>query len=218
MKRKIFIILTFFLIFIAVLGCVKQLTKQFYMLNYDPNKLSPRNSANPYPIIIRLRPLSIEKAYTKPNIVYRQSAWEFDYYTDHLWAVRPADMITDLLFRHLEKIKLVETLVRRLDEKGTPDYELTGTILAIEEYNNKDEWYAHLTISFVLLDFKTGTAVYSRVFEKNKPVASKTPLEVVKVLSEATDMIASELMEDLDNVLYRITQKPVSAEIEVEEK
>jgi ABC-type uncharacterized transport system auxiliary subunit len=214
MKRKIFIILTFFLIFIAVLGCVKQLTKQFYMLNYTADRLSQRNSANPYPIIIRLRPFSIEKAYAKPNIVYRKSPYEFDYYPDHLWAVRPADMITDLIFSHLESIKLVETLVRRLDEKGTPDYELTGTILAIEEYNGPDMWYAHLRISFVLLDFKTGVAVYSRIFDQKRNVENKIPLEVVKVLSQLTDVIASLLMEDLDNLLYKNTQKSANAETE----
>ena len=209
MKRKILTASAALLIFIAIFGCVKPLAKKFYMLNYTPDRLSQRNSSTPYSIIIRLRPFLIEKAYAKPNIVYRRGAYEFDYYPDHLWAVRPADMVTDLLYSHLEGIKLIETLVRRLDEKGTPDYELSGTILAIEEYDSDDTWYARLKISFVLLDFKTGTAVYSRVFDQTREVTDKKPLGVVKVLSEIMDYTASLLVTDLDNFLYETTQKTV---------
>jgi ABC-type uncharacterized transport system auxiliary subunit len=124
-----------------------------------------------------------------------------DFYPDHLWAVRPADMITDLIFRHLEDVRLVDAITRRLDERS-PDFELSGTILAIEEFNSGDQWFAHLRISFVMTDFRTGNAVYSRTFSQTRIVPAKNPLSVVMTLSEVMAFIASLLMIDLDNVLY----------------
>jgi len=198
------IILGIFIILIIV-GCAKPLAKNFYVLNYTPDKLENRKSQTPYQRIIRLRPFAIEKAYAKTNIVYRENPYQLDYYPDQLWAVRPVDMITDLVFSHLESIKLVETLVRRLDEQGAPDYELSGTILAIEEYDSGDTWYAHLKISVVLTNYKTGKAVYSRIFDQTRVVGTKTPLSVVQTLSEIMDYISSLLMTDLDNFFFETT-------------
>jgi ABC-type uncharacterized transport system auxiliary subunit len=205
------IILCLFIVLI-IIGCGKPLAKNFYVLNYTPDKLDNRKSETPYLRTVRLRPLNIEKAYARTNIVYRENPYQLDYYPDHLWAVRPVDMITDLIYSHLESIKLVETLVRRLDEKGTPDYELSGTILAIEEYDSGDVWYAHLKISFVLTEFRTGTAVYSRIFDHTRKVEIQTPLSVVKTLSEIMDYIASLLMNDLDNFFFEVTQTSQTVE------
>jgi len=200
------------LLVLLIFGCARPLRKYFYVLNYVPDKLESRRSETPYPVSIRLRPLSIEKAYARANIVYRVNPFQLDYYSNHLWAVRPVDMITDLIFSHLESIRLVETLVRRLDEQGAPDYELSGTILALEEYDSGDTWYAHLRISMVLTDFRTGRAVYSRIFDKTRIVEQQTQLAVVMALSQTMDFIASLLMRDLDDFLFEATRTNLESE------
>jgi ABC-type uncharacterized transport system auxiliary subunit len=209
MKRKLKLISIFLILVAIILGCARPLHRHHYILNYVPGFFEKRGGKS-YPKTIRLRPLEIEKLYARPNIVYRENPFKVDFYPDHLWAVRPADMITDLIFNHLESVRLVETLVRRLDEKGTPDYELSGTIFAIEEYNSSDLWYAHLRISMVLTDFRTGRAVYSRMFSLTREVTTKTPLAVVKALSEIIDFIVSSLVVDLDHFLYNETRSNVS--------
>lgn len=200
-RKKMFVCLMICAVIFLLCSCAKQLAKNYYTLNYTPDNLENRKSETSYKKTIRLRPFAIEKAYAKPNIVYRENPYQLDYYSDHLWAVRPVDMISDLIFSHLESIQLVETLVRRLDEKGAPDYELSGTILAIEEYDSGNIWYAHLKISVVLTDYKTQTAIYSRVFDQTRQVETHTPIMVVQTLSEIMDYTASLLMSDLDNVL-----------------
>jgi ABC-type uncharacterized transport system auxiliary subunit len=204
--KKNLIVLVFIISVIIVFGCVKPLAKQYYLLNYTFDELQNRKSNTPYEKTIRLRPFGIEKVYAKPGIVYRENPYKLNYYNDHLWAVRPVDMISDLIFSHLESINLVKTLVRRLDEKGAPDYELSGTILAIEEYDSDEFWYAHLKIFVVLTDFNTGTAVYSRIFDQTRKVETHTSISIVKTLSEIMDYTASMLMIDLDNFLYETTQ------------
>ena len=206
MRKIIFCVLSV-LIVLFIFACGRPIMKNFYVLNYTPDKLENRKSQSPYPITLRLRPFSIERAYARTNMVYRLNPFQLDYYPDHLWAVRPADMITDLISNHLESIQLVETLVRRLDERGTPDYELSGTILAIEEFDSGDIWYGHLRISVVLTDFRSGRAVYSRIFSKTREAQTQTPLAIVKTLSEVMDFIASQLMNDLDNFFFEVVIK-----------
>jgi len=196
----------FIAVLLALAGCARPLIKNYYVLNYAPDTLTTRKSQTPYEKTIRLRPFAIEKIYAKPNIIYRENPYQLSFYNDHLWAVRPADMISDLIFNHLESINLVRTAVRRIDEKTAPDYELWGSVLAIEEYDSDDFWYAHLKIMAVLNDYKTGRTIYSRTFDHTRKVESKTPIAVVKTLSEVMDYIVSMLMTDLDSVIYEHTK------------
>ncbi len=185
-------------VLIGIVSCAKPITKQFYLLSYQPDQLTDRLQEDPYPFTVRLRPFEIEKAYAKPNIVYRRSPYELEYYGYHHWAVRPTDMMTDQIYSHLEGLKLVQSTVRRLDEKGKPDYELSGTVLAMEEYDSEDIWFAHLKIRMTLVRLSDGVVVYNRLYDQRKIVPTHTPLHVVRTLSELTDYFASSLMNELD--------------------
>ncbi len=186
---------------ILISSCSKPITKQFYLLSYQPDQLTDRLQEEPYPFTIRLRPFEIEKAYSKPNIVYRRSPYELEYYGYHQWAVRPTDMMTDQIYSHLEGLKLVTSTVRRLDEKGKPDYELAGTVIAMEEYDSEDTWFAHLKIRMILTRLSDGEVVYNRLYDQRKIVDTHSPLHVVRTLSELTDYFASSLMNELDKTL-----------------
>lgn len=198
MKKLILCIAATLLVF----GCSKPIMKQYYLLNYQPDMLNNRIQEEPYPYTVRLRPFDIEKAYSKANIVFRKSPYELEYYGYRHWAVRPKDMMTDLVYTHLETIDLVKNTVRRLDEKGKPDYELAGTVLSIEEYDSEETWFAHLAIRMTLTRLSDGKVIYNRLFDQRKRVEERDPLYVVQTLSELTDYFASSLMNDLDKVLH----------------
>ncbi len=193
-------------LFLVISSCTKPIMKQYYLLNYKPDMLNNRILEKAYPYTIRLRPFDIEKAYSKSNIVYRKSPYELEYYGYRHWAVRPKDMLTDLIYSHLETIDLVQSTVRRLDEKGKPDYELAGTILSLEEYDSEEIWFAHLAIRMTLTRLSDGEVIYNRLFDQRKRVETRDPLYVVRTLSELTDYFASSLMNELDMVLYKETQ------------
>ena len=121
-------------------GCGSVPTKQYYVLNYLPS-MNKRQNPNPYPITIRLKEFSIEEAYNRPQIVYRQSPFQLKYYVYRVWAVKPTRMITDLVHKHLVSANLASSIVRRFDEGKKPDYELSG-IEALEEYDSEELWFA----------------------------------------------------------------------------
>ena len=93
-------------------------------------------------------------------------------------------------------------ITRRFDE-GRPEYELTGMIEAIEEYDSKDTWYSHLAIRFILTRIKDGKLLYSRQFDKRKKVYEHSPQDVVKVMSEIMEVIMNQVIHDVDIVFGR---------------
>jgi ABC-type uncharacterized transport system auxiliary subunit len=157
----------------------------------------------PYPVTIRIKNFDIERAYAKQEIVYRKSPYELQYYYYRVWAVKPTQMITDMVQKHIAATGLVSQVVRRLDEGKTPDYELTGTIEAIEEYDSEEIWFAHLALRMELTRMKDNRTIYYRRFDKRKRVHQHDPEYVINVLSQVMDFIMSQALHDLDVVLSK---------------
>ncbi len=182
-------------------GCAKPPSRQYYMLNYVPPAMERRAMQNPYACVIRLREFSIEEAYNRSNIVYRMNPYELRYYNYKSWAVKPTRMLTDLFFRHLSAAQLVSGLVRRFDEGRKPDFELTGFIDALEEYDSEDMLFAHVSIRLNLTKLSDGAMLYSRSFSRRKKVYTRETGLVVKEMSQIMEYIFTEAISDIDGKL-----------------
>lgn len=184
-------------------GCASVPIKRYYTLNYIPILMADRQRQGPYPFVIRVRDLSIEEAYARPQIVYRQSPFELDYYFYRVWAVKPTRMVTDLLHKHLVASELVSSVVRRFDEGAKPYYELSGTIEAIEEYDSGNLWFAHLALHLRMARISDGRTIYSRRFDHRKQMFENRPEILVREMSAITEYILNQTMRDLDAVFAR---------------
>jgi ABC-type uncharacterized transport system auxiliary subunit len=176
--------------------------RQFYVLNYiSTGSTGAKASQAAYPYTIRLRDLDIEDAYARSQIVYRQSPFELRYYVYKLWAVKPSRMVTDLVYKHLVSSNLAGHVIRRYDEGLKPDYELAGTVEAIEEYDSDELWFAHLALRFALTRLSDGRIVYSRQFDNRKQVYKYSPEAVVQEMSAILEFIMDQMVQDL-NVVF----------------
>lgn len=184
-------------------GCGQAPLKRYYTLNYVPTPIEERLRPGAYPFVVRVRDLSIEDAYARPQIVYRKSPFELEYYFYRVWAVKPTAMVTDLVQKHLVETGLVNSVVRRFDEGVKPDYELGGTIEAIEEYDSEQIWFAHLALHIKLTRVSDGKVLYSRRFDNRKRVYENRPEYVIKELSAVLEYILNQLMRDLDAIFAR---------------
>jgi len=186
-----------------LLSCASAPVKKNYMLNYVPPPMTSRLKQGAYPFTVRIRELSVEEAYARPQIVYRKSPFELEYYFYRVWAVKPARMITDLLYSHLLSVNLVSSVVRRLDEGNKPDFELSGVISAIEEYDSDEAWFAHLSMRLQLARVSDGRVLYSRHFDHRKQAFQNRPELVVREMSAIMEFIGYQLTRDLDAILAR---------------
>jgi ABC-type uncharacterized transport system auxiliary subunit len=185
---------------IMLCGCIFSSIpiKQFYVVNYLPSTQRERLSPTAYPCTIRLRDFDIEEAYNRPQIVYRQSPFELEYYSYRVWAVKPARMVTDMVYKHLITANLVSDIIRRFDEGPKPEFELTGMIEAIEEYDSDELWFAHLSIRFNLGRIADGKSLYTRRFDVRKRVFQHKPENVIRELSALMEYMMSQAVHDMD--------------------
>jgi ABC-type uncharacterized transport system auxiliary subunit len=172
--------------------------KKYYLLNYVPSTTRERTSPGPFPCSIRLRDFNIEDAYNRPQIVFRQSPFELRYYYYRVWAVKPARMITDLVYKHLLSANLVSTVVRRFDEGANPDYELTGVIEALDEYDSDELWFAHIALRLTLTRINDGSIMYTRRFDLRKRVYEHNPENVIREMSSLMEFIMTQAVHDMD--------------------
>ncbi|HOW50541.1 MAG TPA: ABC-type transport auxiliary lipoprotein family protein [bacterium] len=167
---------------LLVNGCFgTQGKKHYYRVYYRPN---------PAPVsqitaTARIRTLEIDKVYRRYNLVYRASPYELSYYTNHYWASRPSDMMTDLLYYHIKAANLFSDLIIKLDK--TPDYEIGGEVLEIDRFDDNGRSYAHLSMVLTLKDFKTGKVIVSHTINDRREVAAPDPLLVVRAIGEITE-------------------------------
>lgn len=145
---------------------------------------------------LRIRDLEIAPAYDKDKMVYRFSPYQFQYYNYMLWAVKPNKMVTELIVRHLEHSGLFEVVSRDYGD-ARPQFELTGTLEAIEELDSGSEWYAHLAFSLRVSRFRDERVVWSHRVDAKKRVYNKAPVYVAKALSELMEAEMNKVVEKL---------------------
>jgi len=179
-------------------GCAKPPSKQYYTLNYVPPSMARRVMPTPYNCVVRLKEFSIEDAYNRLQIVYRLSPYELRYYNYRFWAVKPTRMVTDLVFKHLNSVELVSGVVRRFDEGRKPDYEISGNIEALEEYDSEDLLFAHITMRVNLTRLSDGGNIYSRHFDIRKKVFRREADFVIREMSQIVEYILTQAIDDID--------------------
>lgn len=179
---------------------------RYYTLDYVPAPAPARLERGPYPYTVRLRETTIAEAYRRSQIVYRQSAYQMQFYSYHLWAVDPERMIGDLLFKHMRAARLFDN-VTRVAESTTPDFQLTSDVRAIEEYDSPDRWYAHLAIEYQLIDEKTGQVLWKQIYDLRAPVPQQEPVFVVRELAALTSIIHDRVVDELEPVLQEAQKR-----------
>jgi cholesterol transport system auxiliary component len=193
---------------LVLTGCFfgKAPVTRYYTLDYVPAPPPARLERGPYPFTVRLREATIAEAYRRSQIVYRQSAYQMQFYSYNLWAVDPERMIDDLLFKHLRSARLFEN-VTRVAETNPPDFQISADVRAIEEFDSPDRWYAHLAIEYQLIDEKTGQVLWKQLYDLRAPVPQQEPVFVVRELAALTSVMHDRLVEELEPVLQEAEKR-----------
>lgn len=193
-------------IIMLLFGCFGRVAEsRYYQLDYVPTPKEMLNGA-PHPFTVRVRDFDIAEVYKRNNIVYRQSPYQLHFYNYEMWAVKPEYMVADILFRHLDAAKIFSD-VRRSIDATEPDFTVHGTVRALEEYDNQDEWYAHLAMNMNLQDNRTKSVLWSREWDYRKKVSHFEPIYVVRGLSELLELINNEAVADIDSVMKAVAGK-----------
>ena len=137
-----------------------------------------------------VRKFTIDQAYQRTNIVYRESAYDFMFYDLDLWASRPEHMITRVVSEYVEKSGMFQSVVS--GNGVMPEYELSGHINAIEEVDEGSSQAAHLALGFTFKNVKSNTMLWEGKCDKNRSTDSREP----RVTAEAISKLLAECMAD----------------------
>lgn len=159
--------------------------------------------------LVRVRNLDAAAIYEKFQIVIRRSPYELAYSEADVWAVKPNQMVSDVIAEALTGANQFTSVARELGDLR-PDYILSGDLHAIEVYVSDDLWFAHLAIVLQLSRFEDGATVLTYKFDERKPIPGATFSQAARAVSELLSKALDELIAVLNKVEVPRTTAPAS--------
>jgi ABC-type uncharacterized transport system auxiliary subunit len=139
---------------------------------------------------VQVRKFTIDPAYQRANIVYRESAYDFMFYDLDLWASRPDHMVTQVVAEYAVKSGLFESVEIKGNSK--PAFEISGNISAIEEVDEGSSQSARLAIEISFRKVDSNEALFEKRYEGKEPMDKREP----RAMAEATSKLLGKFMED----------------------
>lgn len=146
-----------------------------------------------------IKKFSIEPAYQRSNIVYRESAYDFMFYDLDLWASRPEHMVAQVCGEYLNKSGLFASVETKATSK--PDYELIGHISAIEEIDEGSDQYAHLILQLTLKRPDSDSALWQGTYDEQKSMGDREPRTTAETMSKLLGGIMEKALQEIHSKL-----------------
>ena len=146
---------------------------------------------------LQVRKFTIEPAYQRTNIVYRESAYDFMFYDLDLWASRPEHMLAQAAGEYLTKAALFKSVETK--SNGKPDYELLGNIIAIEEIDEGSSQYAHLAIQLTFRKTESDEALWEKTFDQKKSMDNREPRTTAETISKLFSKYMEETLSEISS-------------------
>jgi ABC-type uncharacterized transport system auxiliary subunit len=181
-------------------GCLsaRSEVRSYFVLAGEPLDLDRR--AEPlFRGLVRVRNLNAEDVYDKFQIVIRRSPYELQYSDANVWAVKPYQMVSDIIARRLIESNTFTAATRELGDTR-PEFTLGGELHAIEVYDSNDVWFAHLAVTLTLNRFSDGERLWSIQFDERKRVATQSFSHAVRTISELLDTAMIKSVGELERV------------------
>ncbi|MBQ1824426.1 MAG: membrane integrity-associated transporter subunit PqiC [Fibrobacter sp.] len=159
---------------------------RYYMLAVEDISMPSGNAKGK----VQVRKFTVDPAYQKANIVYRESAYDFMFYDLDLWASRPDHMITQVVAEYAVKSGLFESVEIKGNSK--PAFEISGNISAIEEVDEGSTQSARLAIEISFRKVDSNEALFEKRYEGKEPMDKREP----RAMAEATSKLLGKFMED----------------------
>lgn len=203
MKQSHHVRLFALLITVTCTMCGGGYTKYYFTLGYPLDEERGKELRDSlHPVLLRIRPFKVALPYDRINIAFRESPYEYQYYTQRFWAAKPQHMLRELVESHLQAVRLATEVSKEYGDKK-PDYELVGEVEAIEEYRSGDIWYAHLAMRFELIRFSDQVVVWRTSFDRMRKVFKRQPIFVMRTLSAILKEEMIRLAAGLDAALSK---------------
>ncbi len=146
---------------------------------------------------LQVRKFTIEPAYQRTNIVYRESAYDFMFYDLDLWASRPEHMMAQVAGEYIAKSGLFKTVETK--PTGKPDFELLGNIVAIEEIDEGSNQYARLAVQLTFRKTESDQAIWEKSFDEKMSMNDREPRTTAETISKLFGKFMEETLQGISS-------------------
>lgn len=181
-----------------LVGCMSSPARRYYQLHLTGPEAPVSKTINK---TILIEPVYVDDLYDDYRIVYRLSPFELNYYSYEFWADKPAKLIRDSITRYLTRKNAFHRVIQEIS-RGEPDVLWKSEVLAVEEVDRQDVWYARLAMEVELVDFKSREILYDYQFDRQEELATKSvaliPITLSNILREELDKIVLDISERIE--------------------
>jgi ABC-type uncharacterized transport system auxiliary subunit len=196
-RRAVRAPLTFATVFLSVLlvGCGAARPPKYYQLTV-PKETAADPAGDPLPVTIIMGPIMSSHLYREDHIVYSSTGEDMGTYEYQRWAEPPTEMIQDVLFRALRSSGHYRAVyAQRSSIRG--DYLLHGHLYDFKEVTGSS-MVGRLSLDLELRETKTGTTVWTHLYNHDEPVSGKNVSAVVAALNRNVQRATNELTASLN--------------------
>ena len=147
---------------------------------------------------VHVKKFTIDPAYQRSNIVYRESPYDFMFYDLDLWATRPEQMLTQVAGEYLVKSNLFKSV--DLKPMGKPDFELLGNVDAIEEIDEGSSQYAHLALQLTFRKTSEDTPLWEKRYDERQSMNKRDAHSAAEALSKLYAKFMQDALENIARV------------------
>ena len=195
MFKKLILLSAIALSLTACLGGGSSEPTRYYTLAVE-NIQTPTSSAYTDKRL-QVRKFTIEPAYQRTNIVYRESAYDFMFYDLDLWASRPEHMLAQVASEYLNKSNMFKSVETK--PTGKPDFEFLGNVVAIEEVDEGSSQYARLAIQLTFRKTESDQAIWEKSFDEKLSMDNREPRTTAETISKLFGKYMEEALNEISS-------------------
>ena len=195
MFKKLILLSAIALSLTACLGGGSSEPTRYYTLAVE-NIQTPTSSAYADKRL-QVRKFTIEPAYQRTNLVYRESAYDFMFYDLDLWASRPEHMLAQVASEYLNKSNMFKSVETK--PTGKPDFEFLGNVVAIEEVDEGSSQYARLAIQLTFRKTESDQAIWEKSFDEKLSMDNREPRTTAETISKLFGKYMEEALNEISS-------------------
>ena len=161
-------------------GCLGGSTEPSRYYTISAESISTSGATSDARVLVKK--FTIDPAYQRSNIVYRESPYDFMFYDLDLWATRPEQMLTQVTGEYLIKSNLFKSV--DLKPMGKPEFELLGNVDAIEEIDEGSSQYAHLAVQLTFRKVGEDAPLWEKRYDERQSMNKRDAHSAAEALSK----------------------------------
>lgn len=196
--RRSFLII-FFILCSSCLNFKQPANKiSYYSLEYSPP--IQHSETAPLPFVIQVERFRTAPFYDSNKIVYREGEFKRDAYIYHKWLSTPGEMLSYFLARDMRESGLFKAVFSP-DTSQASSYIIQGSADEFFELDEKDSWYAVLSLSITLMaadepDISKKVLLQKRYSAKER-CQKKNPTALAASMSRAMSKNSEKIISDI---------------------